>query len=168
MAFLIGTEEYVIDSSSLIEGLKKTYPRDVFPALWDKIGEQIQLGKIVAPEEVKRELAEYGVDEIVEWCNEFSNFFQSEEADIQSVVTSIMTHPEHRKLMNLKTPSRYCADMWVIAIAKVRNLTVINEEQLLQSVSPYKNKIPNVCRDLGIPYMNLLDYIKKQNWVFRL
>ncbi len=132
-----------------------------------KLVNRFILGRLLPPEEVKRELAEYGVDEIVEWCNEFSNFFQSEEEDIQNVVTSIMAHPEHRKLMNLKTPSKYCADMWVIAIAKVRNLTVINEEQLLQSVGPYKNKIPNVCRDLGIPSINLLDYIKKQNWIFR-
>lgn len=168
MTFLIGTEEYVIDSSSLIEGLKKTYPREVFPALWDKIGEQIQLGKIIAPEEVKRELAEFGVDEIVKWCNGFSNFFQSEDPDIQNVVTKIMAHKEHRKLMNLKTPSKYCADIWVIALAEVRNLTVINEEHLLQNVGPYKNKIPNVCKDLKIPYINLLDYIKKQNWVFRI
>lgn len=167
MTFLIGTEEYVIDSSSLIEGLKKTYPKGVFPGLWDKIAEQIHLGKIVAPEEVKKELAEFGVDEIVEWCNEFSNFFQPEDPDIQNIVSTIMAHPEHCKLMNLKTPTKYCADMWVIAIAKVRNLTVINEEHLLQSVGPYKNKIPNVCKDLGIPYLTLLEYIKKQNWIFK-
>ncbi len=167
MTFLIGTEEYVIDSSSLIEGLKKTYPREVFPALWDKVGEQIHFGKIVAPEEVKRELAEFGVDEISKWCNGFPNFFQQEDDDIQNEVTNIMSHPEHSKLMNLKTPSKYCADIWVIALAKVRKLTVINEEQLLQSVGPYKNKIPNVCKDLGIPSINLLDYIKKQNWVFK-
>lgn len=166
MTFLIGAEEYAIDSSSLIEGLRKTYPKEVFPSLWNKVGEQIELGKIIAPDEVKRELEDFGVDELAKWCNGFPNFFQAEDTDIQNVVTSIMAHPEHRKLMNLKTPSRYCADMWVIAIAKVRNLTVINEEQFLTSVSPHKNKIPNVCKDLGIPYMNFLDYIKKQNWQF--
>ncbi|MCY7374937.1 MAG: DUF4411 family protein [Pyrinomonadaceae bacterium] len=163
---MIGTEEYAIDSSSLIEGLRKTYPKEVFPSLWNKVGEQIEFGKIVAPDEVKRELEDFVVDELAKWCNGFPNFFQPEDADIQNVVTSIMAHPEHRKLMNLKTPSRYCADMWVIAIAKVRKLTVINEEQLLTSVSPHKNKIPNVCRDLGVPYMNFLDYIRKQNWQF--
>jgi len=166
LTFLIGTEEYAIDSSSLIEGLRKTYPKEVFPSLWNKVGEQIELGKIIAPDEVKRELEDFGVDELAKWCNGFPNFFQAEDNDIQNVVTSIMAPPEHRKLINLKTPGRYCADMWVIAIAKVRNLTVINEEQFLTSVSPHKNKIPNVCKDLEIPYMNFLDYIKKQNWQF--
>ena len=166
MTFLIGIEEYAIDSSSLIEGLKKTYPKEVFPSLWNKVGGEIQSGKIIAPEEVKRELDEFGVDDLGKWCNSFPNFFQTEDTDIQNVVASIMAHPEHRKLMNLKTPSKYCADMWVIALAKVRNLIVINEEQMLTSVSPNKNKIPNVCKDLGIPYINFLDYVKKQNWQF--
>lgn len=166
MTFLIGTEEYAIDSSSLIEGLRKTYPKEVFPSLWSKVGEEIENGKIIAPDEVKRELEEFGVDELAKWCNSFSNFFQSEDTEIQNVVTSIMAHPEHRKLMNLKTPSRYCADMWVIAIAKVRNLTVINEEKLLMNIGPYKNKIPNVCNDLGIPSINFLEYVRKQNWQF--
>lgn len=157
MTFLLGTEEYAIDSSSLIEGLRKTYPKEVFPSLWNRVGEEIEHGKIIAPDEVKRELEEFGVDELVKWCNSFPNFFQTEDVEIQNVVTSIMAHPEHSKLMNLKTPSKYCADMWVIAVAKVRNLTVINEEKLLTSVGPYKNKIPNVCKDLGIPSINFLD-----------
>lgn len=166
MTFSLGLEEYAIDSSSLIEGLRKTYPKEVFPSLWNKVGEEIQYGKIIAPDEVKRELEEFGLDELAKWCNSFSNFFQTEDADIQNVVTSIMGHPEHRKLMNLKTPSRFCADIWVIAIAKARKLTVINEERLLTSVSPYKNKIPNVCIDLKVPYISFLDYVKKQNWQF--
>jgi len=166
LTFLIGIEEYAIDSSSLIEGLRKTYPKEVFPSLWNKVADEIQFGKVIAPEEVKRELEQFGVDELAKWCNSFPNFFQPEDPDIQRVVTKIMAHPEHCKLMNLKTPSKYCADMWVIALAKVRNLTVINEEQLLTSSSPYKNKIPNVCKDLGIPYMSFLDYIIEQNWKF--
>ncbi len=166
MTFLLGTEEYAIDSSSLIEGLRKTYPKEVFPSLWNRVGEEIQHGKIIAPDEVKRELEEIGVNELAKWCNSFPNFFQTEDIEIQNVVSSIMAHPEHSKLMNLKTPSKYCADMWVIAIAKVRNLTVINEEKLLTSVSPHKNKIPNVCKDLGIPSINFLDYVRKQNWQF--
>ena len=132
-----------------------------------KVAEQITFGKIIAPDEVKRELDEFGVDELAKWCNGFPHFFQPEDTDMQFEVSAIMAHPEHSKLLNVKSTSKYCADVWVIALAKVRRLIVINEEKIMNpDPNSKKNKIPNVCKDLGIDYMTFLEYVRLQSWKF--
>lgn len=164
MTNLFSNEEYVVDTSALIEGWQK-YPSDVFASLWVNIGEMINDGKIVAPEEVKNELS-VGGDDLFDWCKNFPDFFLKIEADVQMSVTNLLKNPEHQKLLNLKTPSIYNADVWVIGTAQTKKLTIIHEEKLLTSPSPYRNKIPNVCNDLNISHLSFLDFIKQQKWKF--
>lgn len=58
--------KYVIDSSSLID-LKRKYPVDVFPGVWEKIDDLIVSNRLIAPEEVFNEI-ENGDDELVPWA----------------------------------------------------------------------------------------------------
>jgi len=161
---LFSNEEYAVDTSGLIHGWNK-YPPKIFESLWKNIEEMINDGKIIAPEEVKNELG-VGGDDLFDWCKNFPDFFLKIEADVQMSVTNLLKNPEHRKLLNLKTPSIYCADVWVIATAQTKNLIVIHEENLLTSPSPYKNKIPNVCNDLKISHLSFLEFVEVQNWKF--
>jgi hypothetical protein len=161
---LFSTEKYTIDTSALTQGWRK-YPPKVFSSLWNEIGSLIIDGVLIAPDEVKQEL-KVGGDDLYKWCNKFSGFFLPIDPDVQNANTKILGHPEHRKLINLKTPSIYCADSWVIATAQVRDLIVISEEVIMQSPSPYKTKIPNVCKDLKIDHFSFLEFVIEQNWSF--
>jgi len=46
---------YCIDTSALID-FNRTYPRDVFPSLWEKMELMVKNGNLIAPKEVLNEI----------------------------------------------------------------------------------------------------------------
>ncbi|MBX9720834.1 MAG: DUF4411 family protein, partial [Candidatus Obscuribacterales bacterium] len=55
-------------------------------------------------------------------------------------------------------------DPFVIALASVHRCAVITEEE--PSAKPNKPRIPDVCKDLGIKTLKLVDVIKQEGWKF--
>lgn len=66
--------KYSIDTSSILDGWRRYYPPDVFPALWDRIDELIASGALRATEEVLTEL-ERKDDEVHEWARQRTDLF---------------------------------------------------------------------------------------------
>jgi hypothetical protein len=60
------------------------------------------------------------------------------------------------------------ADAYVIALAKVKNGTVVSQEtSAAEKKNPKRTHyIPDVCRDLGIPCINLLGLMRREKWTF--
>lgn len=56
------------------------------------------------------------------------------------------------------------ADPFVIGLAMVRNGTVVTEETARGNLT--SPRIPDVCGDLGVPCLNLMEYIEAQGWTF--
>jgi hypothetical protein len=156
---------YCFDTSAFIDAWRDYYPPDVFPSFWKNMEGLVNSGLLISSEEVLKEL-EAGGDELYDWARKQSGLFISLDSSIQSAVASILSHPEHRKLINLKTPSKTSADPWVIATAQVKSCPLVSTETLLASPSPYKTKIPNVCQDLGVTHLSLLEFIRQENWKF--
>ncbi len=69
----------------------------------------------------------------------------------------------HRELVDPARP-RLGADPFVIALARIRGSTVVTQET--PTGSPLRLKIPDVCGALGIPCINVLQFIRQQGWVF--
>lgn len=57
------------------------------------------------------------------------------------------------------------ADRWVIALARVHELSVVTDEEPSRNVAK-KPKIPGVCRDYGIKPINILGLIRENGWVY--
>lgn len=55
-----------------------------------------------------------------------------------------------------------CADPFLIAKAKINNLTVITEERN----KPHSTKIPAICEYYSIPCKNLEQFMIEENWMF--
>lgn len=69
-------------------------------------------------------------------------------------------NPKHLFLAdNMKY--RSLADPWVIAHAINENATVVTKEEKITSLSSKKIKIPNVCENMGIRWMNDFEFIKE-------
>lgn len=88
------------------------------------------------------------------------------DANIQSALAGILSHPEHRKLVKpnaIKTD----ADPFVIATAQVKGCTVVSNEKFRTGPSPTKNWIPNVCRDLGIRHLSFLELMRELGWIYK-
>jgi len=58
----------------------------------------------------------------------------------------------------------YGADPFVIALAKVEDLIVVTGERATNNLA--KPKIPDVCNDMGIECINILDLMRREGWQF--
>ncbi len=152
---------YCIDTSALLDGWVRYYPRDVFPTLWDKLEKMIAGGRLVAPDEVLKELSKND-DDLHKWARLQGGLFYPLEDDIQIATAEILaTFP---KLVNNER-NRSIADPFVIAVAKARKLFVVTGEK--RKGNPSRPKIPDVCDAYGIKCLTLLELMKNEGWKFR-
>ena len=159
---MAGDYIYSLDTSVLVNGWRKTYSPDVFPALWKKFDKLIADGRVFAIDEVLRELSKQD-DEILAWAKDREHMFVRIDSDgeIQVAVTEILFR--FPRLVDT-SKSRSIADPFVIALAKVRGYTVVTEEKVGGTIE--KPKIPFVCQEMDIRCINFLQLLREQGWVF--
>lgn len=149
---------YSLDASSLIEA-HHSYPMEIFPSLWHELEKLIKSDGIKMPELVFDEVKD---EEIKKWCEEKElkpytrvTIDQIDQNKVQALIP---------KLVNPKT-GESGGDPWVIALAQdFQNRIVVTQEKASRNED--RSKIPNVCKDLGIECINLLELIKRENWSF--
>lgn len=146
---------YVIDTCSLI-AMAETYPKDVFPGVWDKIDELIDQGIIVSVEDVHEELASKD-DDVYQWANVRIQIFKDLDDSVQQSAIEILQ--THSNLLDLKN-NKSSADPFLIATARVYGGVVVTEEDF--SGGHHRSKIPDVCRDYGIQCIDLLKMLRKE------
>ena len=116
---------------------------------------------MVAPHEVLKELSKND-DDLHTWARLQAGLFCPLEDDIQIATTEILgVFP---KLVNNER-NRSIADPFVIAVAKVRALSVVTGEK--RNGNPTRPKIPDVCDAYGIKSLTLLELMKSEGWKFR-
>lgn len=151
---------YSIDTSAILDGMVRYYPRTVFSGLWIRLQDLIKEGNLFASEEVKAELEKQN-DDALEWATEQSNLFVEVDDEIQDEVSKILAN--HPRLIDTRK-GRSGADPLVIALAKVRECSVVTGE--LPSNSLKRPKIPDVCNSIGVECLNLLGLMRREGWVF--
>lgn len=67
--------KYCIDTSSLLDGWVRHYPPDVFPSFWKNLEGMIEVGELIAPDEVLRELAKKEGDTLHQWAKQQGGLF---------------------------------------------------------------------------------------------
>ena len=115
-------------------------------------------GDIFVIEEVLREL-EKKDDGIHQWIKEREAMVVPIDAEVQGYVVEIMS--KYSRLVDSKK-NRSVGDPWVIALAQARRLTVVTGEKATGSL--LKPKIPDVCKDLGLPCIEIVDFFRKLGW----
>jgi hypothetical protein len=136
--------------------MKRVYPFEIFPSVWDKISELAIDGILISCEDVYEELNTQD-DELVPWADEHLSIFKPIDIKIQIEVAKILG--THSNLLDLKN-KKSSADPFIIAVAKVNDCIVVTEEQ--PSGGPHKSKIPDVCRYYGIRCIKLLDILAEE------
>ncbi|HRG07967.1 MAG TPA: DUF4411 family protein, partial [Cyclobacteriaceae bacterium] len=61
------------------------------------------------------------------------------------------------------TKSRSLADPWVIAHAMKENATVVTKEEKITAVNTTKIKIPNVCDNMKVRWINDYKFVEELN-----
>ncbi|OBB38021.1 DUF4411 family protein [Mycolicibacterium fortuitum] len=151
---------YSFDTSAILNGRRDLFRPTVFVSLWTQIEGAIAAGQIRSVDEVQRELGRRD-DDAKQWANTQSGLFVPLEAPIQQSASHILQL--HSRLVG-QGGKRSGADPFVIALAMVNNGTVVTEENATGNMN--KPHIPDVCRELGVPCLNLMEYIEAQGWSF--
>ena len=115
-------------------------------------------GDIFVIDEVVRDL-ERKDDDVYKWVRQREAMVVPIDAEVQSHVVEIMS--KYGQLVDTKK-NRSGSDPWVIALARARGLTVVTGEKATGNLK--KPKIPDVCRDLGVPCLEIVDFFRKQGW----
>jgi hypothetical protein len=74
-------------------------------------------------------------------------------------------NPLHKFLVD-NTRQRSLADSWVIAHAMNSNACVVTKENLETAANSKRIKIPNVCENMGIRWINDFSFIEELNISF--
>ncbi len=149
---------YSIDTSAFLDAWVRNYPVDVFPTIWQQMDEAARNGTVLASDEVLREL-ERKEDGAHDWVKAHPKMLVGLDSEVEEHVRYIMrTYP---RLVDTKK-GRSVGDPFVIAVARVRNLTVITAENATGKRDV--PRIPDVCGDLGIPCIRMLDFFREQKW----
>jgi hypothetical protein len=151
---------YSIDTSAILDGWRRYYPPEVFPALWQRLDELIAEGRLIATEEVLFEL-ERKDDDVYAWAKARQSMFVRIDDRIQPKVSEILDRFE--KLLDTRA-NRSGGDPFVIALAMVEDCTVVSGERATGSLN--RPNIPDVCSALGVHCISLLQLIRDKKWTF--
>lgn len=149
---------FSLDTSGILDAWVRNYPPDVFPTIWSNMDASARNSEIFVIEEVVREL-ERKDDDIHKWVRERDAMIVVIDADIQTHLAAIMS--KYGRLVDTKKNRSGC-DPWVIALAQARGMTVVTGEKATGNLQ--KPKIPDVCNDLGVPCIEILDFFRQQGW----
>jgi Domain of unknown function (DUF4411) len=156
---------YSVDTSFFMDWQARYYPLDVFVTLKTEIEGLIKSDDFRAVELVKEEIDSVGTPDLKAWAGSHKNLFVPLAPEVQLEGAAI--EAKYPDLIDVKSPYQ-SADAYVIACAKLQNGVVISQETSVhEKRNPAKKHyIPDVCRDLGIPCINLLGLMRKERWTF--
>lgn len=87
--------KYVFDSNIFIN-LQRRQPIDIFPSLWNRIGELMKDGTIISSQEVYDEIM-IGGDDLEKWAKARKEYFLQSSVSVQQEVREILS--SHRGLV---------------------------------------------------------------------
>lgn len=149
---------YSIDTSAFLDAWVRYYPPDVFPSIWEQMDQAASSGTLHSSDEVLRELSKKD-DSAHDWMKAHVGMVVALDAEIEKHVQEIMIR--YPRLVDTKK-GRSGGDPFVIAIARAKSLTVITAENATGNVAI--PRIPDVCLDLGIRCIRMLDFFREQKW----
>ena len=159
-------EIYCLDANVLIEAWQKYYSPKFCPDYWDILNEQGIQGKIFIPEIVYEEITRTE-DDLSKWLKESKIPIRKIDEQVTQCLQAIYSkNPLHKNLVD-NTKARSLADPWVIAHAINEKATVVTKEEKVTALNSNKIKIPNVCDNMGVRWINDFKLIEELGIQFK-
>ncbi len=147
------SSKYCIDANVLIQAWQKYYSPEVCPEYWevlDKFGKQ---GIIFLPEMVFEEIIRTE-DELSKWLKQSNLQVRNIDEAVTTNLKLIYSKKEEHKFLVDNIKARSLADPWLIAHAMTENAAVVTKEEKVTALNSKKIKIPNVCDNMGIRWID--------------
>ena len=155
-------QKYCLDANVLIQAWQKYYSPKLCPDYWRVLDELGKQDRIFLPQMVYEEITRTE-DDLAAWLKQ-SNI---PEYKIDGPVTEALrdiysTNPAHQGLVD-NTRARSLADPWVIAHAIKEKATVVTKEEKITATNTAKIKIPNVCDNMKVRWINDYQFVEELN-----
>lgn len=156
--------KYSIDTNVIVsflgDGDSELYPVDVFGPQWNFLESAFQDGRVVAAQRVETELEKWHrLDRVRTWLHGHKYAFHPIDSNEQlSAAKAIVNaYPAYGLDMNR------LGDLEVMSLAMARGLSVLSLETQKQH-RPDRPKMPNVCHEFGIGWVNLHDFLRAEGF----
>lgn len=156
---------YCLDANVLIQAWQKYYSPKFCPGYWDLLNDLGSQRKIFIAEEVYNEITRTE-DDLCNWLKNSKIPVHNIDEYVAKCLQKIYAKdPSHIDLVD-STKGRSLADPWIIAHAMKVGATVVTKEEKVTALNSRRIKIPNVCDNMGISWINDFDFISELNIQF--
>jgi len=152
---------YCIDASALINLTRYPgYPRDIFPAIWEKLENMVKRGELISHVEVYKEIEKIR-DPIYQWCKKHKKMFKDVD-DCQIRELENIQHQYNREYWNNEiNKGGPWADPWLIALSICEDAIIVTDEKnTLNHIPCIANAFQRRClnliylfKEVGIKYV---------------
>lgn len=158
--------KYCLDANVLIQAWQKYYNPKFCPDYWEVLIELGKRGIIFIPELVYEEITRTE-DELSKWLKSSTIPIEKISEPVTKCLQEIyLTNPAHKNLVD-NTKARSLADPWVIAHAINESAVVVTKEEKVTALSSKRIKIPNVCENMGVRWINDFQFIDELDIKFK-
>ena len=162
---------YIMDTNTFITAKNTFYAYDIVPSFWSTLLGMFKTGKVKVIDAVADEIAD-GKDDLTEWFGENIKKSADDAGDsyviqakqngtvlqnYQNIANLVMQNAQYKESEKSRFLSR--ADPWLIAAGKALNATIVTQE-VLSGKGTRKVKIPDICQQVGVKYVNLYDMMR--------
>jgi hypothetical protein len=144
---------YCIDANVLIQAWQKYYSPKFCPQYWEVLNDLGRQNRIFIAEMVYEEIVRTE-DDLSEWLKGSEILVHKIDEPVTKCLQEIYANnPLHKNLVD-NTKQRSIADPWVIAHALNEKSIIVTKEEKVTAINSSKIKIPNVCDNMGIRWIN--------------
>jgi hypothetical protein len=153
---------FLLDTNVFIQSSQRYYAFDIAPGFWEELISYAELGRVMSIDKVKKELIS---ERIKNWSTEyFQKWFEStNEPDVINAYQKIIRWAfAHDYTDKAKEDFSNIADSWLIAFSYAKKYTLVTEETYNENCKK-RIKIPNICREFSIRYINTFQMLRELN-----
>ncbi len=156
---------YCLDANVLIQAWQKYYSPKFCPGYWEVLNALGAEGRVFIVEEVYNEITNTE-DDLSAWLKASSIPVRKITGNVTKCLQDIYAKDPAHKMLVDNTKARSLADPWVIAHALSEGATVVTKEEKVTALNSNKIKIPNVCDNMGLEWLNDFDFVAEMNIQF--
>ena len=155
--------QYLLDTNTFIQAKNSYYAFDIAPSFWTQLLEKLKQGQLAIIDAVSDEIKQ-GNDELKEWFGEqitaqadqIKILKAKEDATVLATYREIAQRVTMNQVYKDTEKARFFrgADPWLIASAKSWGAVVVTCETL-SGVGTTKVKIPDICQQTGVTFVDL-------------
>ncbi len=150
---------YCLDANVLINAWNQYYHRDFCPDYWTELKRFGFEQRVFLCEAVRDEITRSD-DLLAAWVQASGIPVYEVDGNVTQIVQRIFTHDSRHEFLVDASKQRSMADPWVIAHAIDQQATVVTKENK-EIQSPTKVKIPNVCENMGVRWIDDFTMIRE-------